>query len=94
MTEKAYGTTQRECLAILWPVLLPLAFHYECGDYAFGRVIRTRLREFQINIDVVHRSGIELQAADAMSRCLIDAINRTPLEDVLSVININIIQND
>ena len=105
--ERAYDTTHRECLAVVWAVLL-LRPYLEGTRYtirtdhdalrwilnmadATGKLARWRLRLAEYEFDVVHRAGVKHQAADALSRLPTDGEDKAPLDDEIPVL---VIQHD
>jgi len=82
--ERNYSTTERECLAVVWAVLLlrpyldGVRFTVRTDHSALrwilnlndttARLTRWRLRLMEFEFEVVHRKGIKHQAADALSR--------------------------
>lgn len=79
-----YDTTQRECLAIVWAVLLQCPF-LKCSRSTIGtnhdflnrildltdntgKLARWRLQLFQSYFIFIRRAGVKHQAADALSR--------------------------
>jgi len=95
--ERNYNTTQRECLAVVWAVLMLRPYLYGTRftlrtDHeslrwilnlsdASGKLQRWRLRLLEFEFDVVHRPGIKHQAADALSRLNTQGEDEEPLED-------------
>ena len=95
--ERDYTTTEKECLAIVWSILL-LRPYLEGQRFtvrtdhdslrwvlnladAKGRLARWRLRLSEFDFDVEHRAGIKHQAADALSRMTTTGLDTTPLGD-------------
>ena len=95
--ERNYTTTERECLAIVWSILM-LRPYIEGTRFtvrtdhdslrwllnladASGRLARWRLRLAEYEYDVVHRPGIKHQAPDALSRLPTKGTDQSPLDD-------------
>ena len=95
--ERRYDTTQRECLAVVWAILL-LRPYLEGTRFTIrtdhsalkwllnladssGRLARWRLRLTEFEFDIVHRAGIKHQAADALSRLETTSTDETELRD-------------
>lgn len=94
-SERSYSTSERECIPIVWEVLL-LRPYRECAHFtlrrdqatlrwtisltdASGRLERWRLRLMEYEFDIVHRHVIKYQAADALCRISADGEHTTPL---------------
>lgn len=108
--EKTYETTQRECLEVVWSVLLLRPYLEERRftirkDYdslcwilnlidVSGRLGRWQLHLLESDFDAVHRASVKRQAADALSLLPTDGTDRTSLEDVLPGIIINSVNNE
>ena len=95
--EREYTTTEKECLAIVWSILL-LRPYLEGQRFtvrtdhdslkwvlnladAKGRLARWRLRLSEFDFDVEHRAGVKHQAADALSRMETTGLDTRPLGD-------------
>lgn len=100
--EKNYDTTQKECLAVVWAVLI-LRPYLEGSRFtirtdhqalkwlmnlsdASGRLQRWRLRLQPFEYDIVHRPGVKHQAADAMSRLNTTGTDQTDLDDEIPTV--------
>lgn len=107
--EKAYDTTQRDCLAIVWSILLLRPYLEGCRltirtDHdslrwilnltgATGRLARWQLCLSEFDSDVIHRAGVIHQAADALPRLPTGGTDKTTLENERPIAYINIVQN-
>lgn len=99
--KRAYDTTHKECLAIVWAVLLICPYlegtkftirtdHDSLRSIlniidATGRLARWELRLSEFEYDAVHRAGIKNQAADALYRLPTTGHDITPLDDDIPV---------
>ena len=103
--EKNYDATHRECLAIVWAVLVLRPYlegtHFKVRtDHhslrwimnlanASGRLARWRLRLQEFDFEVVHRAGSVHMAPDAMSRLPTDGADDSELNDDVPVLVIS-----
>ena len=95
--ERNYTTTERECLAIVWGILI-LRPYLEGTNFTVrtdhdslrwllnitdvsGRLARWRLRLAEFDYSVVNRPGVKHQAPDALSRLLTSGDDQSPLDD-------------
>lgn len=102
--EREYDTTSRECLSIVWAVLLP-RLYLESTRYtittshdslnwisilsdASGRLARCRLPLFKLDFYFVNRAGVKHQVAYALLILRTDGDKKTHLDDDLSVCNV------
>ena len=107
--ERAYDTTQRECLAVVWAIFT-LRPYLEMKQFtlrtdhdslrwilnlsdATGRLARWRLRLADYDYTVEHRRGIVHQAADALSRLPSDGMDETPLDDEIPLFLVDTTSN-
>lgn len=83
-SERVYNTTQRECLAISWALLILLPYldntRLTIGtDHgwpmwmlsfsdAFRRLVQCRSRSPKLDLGAVHWAGVKHEVADALSR--------------------------
>ena len=104
--ERNYDTTHRECLAVIWAIMLLRPYLYGTTftlrtdhdalkwllnmDSATGQLARWRLRLAEFDYSVEFRPGIKNQAPDALSRLPTDGTDKTPLKDDIPVLAINI----
>ena len=95
--EKNYSATERECLAIVWSVLLlrpylegaPFVIRTDHDSLRWllniadvsGRLARWRLRLSEFDFEVVHRPGVKHQAADALSRMQTNGEDASRMDD-------------
>lgn len=102
--ECVHDTTQRECLALVWPVLHfrpyleSTRFTIKTDQYslkwilylssAYRRFARWHLRLSEFDFDVIHQAGVKHQAAEPLSRLDTDGEEKTHLDDDLPVCNI------
>jgi len=105
--EKNYSTTERECLALVWGVVLLRPYlqfvHFTAyTDHAplrwlmsvedpSGRLIRWRIRLSEYDFDVEYKKGKLNTQADALSRFL--TLGTTPNEEDLENIPIELIES-
>lgn len=103
--ERSYDTTQRECLAVVWAVLLLRPWLEEwpltvCTDYdalewnlnltnSTGKLTRLHLRIFQLEFDVVHCMAIKHQATDAFLLLETSRTKTTPIDGTIRVMCIS-----
>lgn len=99
MADNTYHTTRKECLATTWSVSLShinikgtqLPFEriniVSIGYWTLqvGQLAWWRLHLSEFCFDVLHQSGVERQAADSLSRLLINGTDELLLEDKISV---------
>lgn len=100
--EIVYDTTHRECLAVIWEVLIILPY-LEGAKFtirrdhdsllwtltmsdATGKLPRWRLHLSEIEYDVVHRARIKNQAADALLRFEMTDPDDRELEDKIQTL--------
>lgn len=99
-----WDTTQIKCLAIIWVVLLLRPYFEAsrftiCTNHSsliwilnlsesFGRLAQWQLWLSKSNLDVVYHAATKDQTANALSRSLVNGANTTPLEDDLSLLAI------
>lgn len=95
--ENALDTTQGECFATVSAVLRlrpyiectrsTIQSNHNLRKWmgnlsdAFGRLARWRTRLFKLDLDIVHRAGIKLEAADVLSRIRAISVKATHLHD-------------
>ena len=95
--ERNYDTTERECLAVVWSVLLLRPYLVGTRftvrtDHSplkwllnlkdsTGRLARWRLRLSPFDYDVVHKAGLKHQAPDALSRLTTTGMDDSPIDD-------------
>lgn len=107
--ESKYDTTQWECLAIVWDVLiirpylegirLTIRTDHDSVKTVLSLVKSTRrlalfcLRLSEFEFDIFCRAGIEHQAAEAFSRLPTTEEDDTPLEDDLPLLATDTIEN-
>lgn len=110
MAKKAYDTTQREYFAIVWSELQLLTYLKRRSftirtDHnslwcilnladASGRHARWWLRLLEFDFDVVKWVSVKCRDADALFSLPTDGTDSSPLENGLSLMYINIVQND
>ena len=95
--EKNYSTTEKECRAVVWEVLL-LRPYLEGAHFRIrsdhnalrwllslkkveGRLARWRLRLAEFDLEIMYKPGTQNAVADAMSRIETRALDETDLED-------------
>lgn len=100
--ERAYETTHRECLAVIWAVLI-LRSYLKGSRFtirtdhqalrwilnmsdATGKMEIWRLRLSELELDVVHRAGVKHQAAEALSRLPFSGDDETTIEDEIPLL--------
>ena len=101
-SEQNYTTTEQECLAVVWAVLI-LRPYLEGTEFtirtdhdslklllnlsdATGRLQRWRLRLQQFEYVINHCPGVQHRAADAVSRLATTGLDQTEIDDDLSVL--------
>ena len=100
--ERNYTTTERECLAIVWSILM-LRPYLDGSEFtirtdhdslkwllnlsdASGRLQRWRLRLQEFTYDIQYRPGAQHKAADAVSRLSTTGHDDEPIDDDLPVL--------
>lgn len=101
MEQNNYDTTEGECVAIVWPVLLlrpflkhdrfpvlfPSALRWVLNlTTATGRLARWELRLLEYDLEVMHRPVIVHQATDALYRINTTVFDTTPPDDEMGTL--------